>query len=42
METKKMFNDDNPIRPMGDREFKRIPVDAIIVPNPRKRCEEQF
>ena len=37
-----MLNDDNPIRPMGDREFKMVPVDAIIVPNPRKRCEEQF
>lgn len=37
-----MLNDDNPIRPMGDREFKMIPVDAITVPNPRKRCEEQF
>jgi len=37
-----MLGDDNPIRPMGDRHFKFIPVDAIIVPNPRTRCEEQF
>lgn len=37
-----MLGDDNPVRPMGNRRFKLIPVDSIIVPNPRKRCEEQF
>jgi ParB/RepB/Spo0J family partition protein len=37
-----MLGDDNPITPMGNRRFKLIPVDSIIVPNPRKRCAEQF
>ena len=37
-----MLGDDNPIRPMGERRFQFIPVNSIIVPNPRKRCEEQF
>jgi len=37
-----MLGDDNPVRPMENRRFKLIPVDSIIVPNPRKRCEEQF
>lgn len=37
-----MLGDDNPIRPGGERRFEMIPIDKINVPNPRKRCEEQF
>jgi len=37
-----MLGDDNPIRPMVERRFQFINVDSIIVPNPRKRCEDQF
>jgi ParB family chromosome partitioning protein len=37
-----MLGDDNPTRPMADRHFRYIPVDLINVPNPRKRCKEQF
>jgi len=37
-----MLGDDNPIRPMADRQFQFIPVDSINVPNPRNRCGKQF
>jgi len=37
-----MLENDNPIRPMEERQFRFIPIDSIIVPNPRQRCEEQF
>lgn len=31
-----------PIRPMSEREYRLVPIDQIVVPNPRNRCEKQF